>query len=635
MATAAVLPPSNLEAALAYARRGWPVFPCHSVRDGRCSCGQADCDRIGKHPRTRNGRDDATIDTGIIHRWWERCPDANVGIATGRLPDGRYLFVLDVDPRHGGDETLGALESKHGALSLSPRALTGGGGQHIYLLAKEELDSSSGRVGDGLDVRCRGGYVLAPPSTHESGRKYEEDLGAPFETPLALVPDWLHMRADQPARRTQKPPGAGTASMIEGNRNNAMASLAGTMRRRGFGTAAIFAALLQENRDKCRPPLDELEVRRIAEGMGRYAPSDPATGADPWNIMDTAHIFAPLPPYPWLLKALHLAPGRVTLLNGYADVGKTVIAMSIALTVSSGLPLWGIWKPERQGPVLHLNAEIGSYIARERYQRLARAMGVDVDYLIERGWLRIANYPTLRLDDPAFEAGLAEVCREHALVVIDSLRAFSGSLDENSKEIGIALLMLARVSEHTGATIIVLHHNRKPSKDDVGGVKMAISGSSSILGGAECAFVMTTNEKGGLIIVHHERSPIGRPLPNFGLRIVDIEKDGDTRWGLAVQHYDEEQLEQASEEMRATKERVESSKHAKKIREVLRKHAGVFRGSRDVFRAACGIGKEPFARALNDMVQCGEIESGGGYHKPEWRWRSNPDSSGPIGTESG
>lgn len=355
-----------------------------------------------------------------------------------------------------------------------------------------------------------------------------------------------------------------------------------------------------------------LESLANAAKASRVVPSGPS-----WNVMLPEVIFAPLPPYPWLISGIHLAPGRMTLLNGYADVGKTVIAMSISLAVASGRPLWGLFRPARTGIVLHMNGEIGSYIARERYQRLAKAAGIDSAELIASGNLRLANYPAVRLDDRDFEAEMLKACEGVTLVIIDSLRAFSGALDEKDKEIGVALLMLARVSEATGTTFLVLHHNRKPSKDNIGGAKMDISGNSSILGGSECAFVMRA-EKGGPITVEHERSPIGRPLADFGLRIVDVPQGSNPRWGLAVEHLDGEQLEKAVEEAKA--------KHANRGLEEIRvaihahfvKHAGVHEGSRETLRVVVGVQRDRFIKAFGAMLADGEVRQSGSYHRPQF-----------------
>lgn len=345
-----------------------------------------------------------------------------------------------------------------------------------------------------------------------------------------------------------------------------------------------------------------------------------------WNLMSAAQIFAPLPPYPWLIKGLHVAPGRVTLLNGYANAGKTIVAMSIALAVAANRPVWNVYDVTRPGKVLHMNGEIGSYIARERYQRIARGMGIDAGELALSSNLVLANYPRAHLDEEAFENELAMQCTGVQLVIVDSLRAFSGSLNENDKEIGLALLMLARVSDRTGATILVLHHNRKPNKDDDQAMAaLTISGSSSIFGGCECAFVMAAREKGGPVYVKHERSPIGVPLSDFGLSFEDIEAGGDRRWGLEIVHLEPEQLADREAASLRAKESASLNKHGEVIIETMTRFAGHFRGSRSAFRAACGIGDAPFRKTLAELIACGAVIQDGSYHSPEWRFAYIPD----------
>src|SRR5690349_20015718 len=160
--------PSNLEAALAYARRGWPVFPLHSAREGHCSCGRAVCPSIGKHPRTAHGLKDATIDEAQIRNWWAVSPNANVGIVTGAQSG---LVVLDIDPRNGGEESLADLERQHGVLPQTIESLTGGGGQHFFFQHPGGSIKSK-PIAEGVDVKADGGYVVAPPSSHRSGEPY-------------------------------------------------------------------------------------------------------------------------------------------------------------------------------------------------------------------------------------------------------------------------------------------------------------------------------------------------------------------------------------------------------------------------------------------------------------------------------
>jgi hypothetical protein len=615
---------SMLEHALFWASKGMHVFPLFEIRpDGKCACGPTEeCDKnksAGKHPRIPRWQIFATDEEKQIREWWQRWPASNIGILCGtELPGGGYLMVVDVDPRHDGDVELALLEQRYGNLPETPRNLTGGNGWHVLLRARRAVPSRSGSLGKGVDVKCRGGYIVAPPSSHASGTPYTRDAGADIEdVPIAEAPEWALILADPP--RAEAPKSAADA-IIEGGRHNALVSIAGSMRRRGLSGHEILPSLQAVNEARCHPPLDDADVKRIAFSA-TWDAGDPVKGDDPWKLMSTAQIFAPLPPYPWLVPGLHLAPGRISLLNGYANAGKTVVAMSISLAVASGSSVWGVYAPAKTGKVLHLNGEIGSYLARERYQRLAKGHGIDLDALIASGNLALSNYPTCRLDDDEFETQLALACSGYQLVIIDSLRAFAGALDENAKEIGVALFKLARVSDATGVTILVLHHNRKTDDKNQGSVKEAIAGSSSIFGGSECAFVMEQKVKAGPIIVYHERSPIGRTLEDFGLLIEDVEKDGDRRWGLRVVHMEGAQMAELEKRARLAKEAVEGEAAATAILEVLKRYAGVYRGSRETFRDEARVGKGPFSMALNSLMAKGVVVEGGTYHKKEWALR--------------
>lgn len=177
------------EAALDYAARGWHVFPLHTIHDGRCSCGNPNCDSPAKHPRTAHGLKDATADAARIRAWWACWPDANIGVVAG----ASGLLVLDIDPAKGGDESLERLVSEHGPLPDTVESLTGGGGRHLFFKRPDgKLGNSSGRLGAGLDTRGDGGYVVAPPSVHVSGRQYAWEVSSdPAEVGVADAPAWL------------------------------------------------------------------------------------------------------------------------------------------------------------------------------------------------------------------------------------------------------------------------------------------------------------------------------------------------------------------------------------------------------------------------------------------------------------
>jgi predicted P-loop ATPase len=169
---------------------GWYLFPLHSIRQGKCSCGRATCvaNNQGKHPRTKAGVLDASNDVEQIRKWWAKWPDANIGLACGKSG----LVVVDIDPRNGGDETLVRLEKEHGKLPMTPCQLTGGCGQH-YLFARPEVERARGTsIPDGIDIKADGGYIVLAPSNHLSGRSYSWDAGQHIsDTAIAECPSWV------------------------------------------------------------------------------------------------------------------------------------------------------------------------------------------------------------------------------------------------------------------------------------------------------------------------------------------------------------------------------------------------------------------------------------------------------------
>src|SRR5262249_1647558 len=109
---------------VAPAKQGIHVFPCHSLVAGACTFRKSACNRPGKHPRKPSGFKDATTDEVQIRAWASQHPDCNWAIACG----ASGLFVVDVDPRNGGDKSLADLEAKHDKLTTSAEVQTGGGG---------------------------------------------------------------------------------------------------------------------------------------------------------------------------------------------------------------------------------------------------------------------------------------------------------------------------------------------------------------------------------------------------------------------------------------------------------------------------------------------------------------------------
>jgi putative DNA primase/helicase len=182
----------------------------------------------------------------------------NIAIVTGKVS---RVIVLDDDD---DGETL---RDNDWHVPATPTVRTKRG--HQYYFRCPEAGFPTFDVTGKLEVRADGAYAVAPPSVHPSDVRYEWVI-SPDEADFADPPEWLIEQARLRGRRMRA---EDIGEMISnGSRNKTLLSLAGTLRRRGLGEAAIAAALLGINAVACETPLEEDEVRKIARSITRYEP---------------------------------------------------------------------------------------------------------------------------------------------------------------------------------------------------------------------------------------------------------------------------------------------------------------------------------------------------------------------------
>lgn len=243
-------PPNPLLAqALRYAGRGWAVLPLQPK---------------GKIPLTPHGCNDASKDKEQIAAWWEKHPDANVGIATGAASG---FFVVDIDGEEG-ELSLKKLEELHVPLPPTGEVITGGGGRHLYfkLPDGQSIRNSAGKIADKVDIRGEGGYVVAPPSVHPSGKTYVFSVDT--NNKMVQSPDWLVNLICGDSGRPQ----GGTHHknpevILEGKRNEALTELCGHLLGKGLRASVCLDECIKANLQSCQPPLPDHEVRQIVNSI--------------------------------------------------------------------------------------------------------------------------------------------------------------------------------------------------------------------------------------------------------------------------------------------------------------------------------------------------------------------------------
>lgn len=268
-------------AAVWYCENGFAVFPLfpHS-----------------KKPATEHGLHDWFDDPKSAHELWSQCPDYNIGIVCGTPSHGLLVLDFDVSDDKNGIDTLKAWESVHGALPLTATAITGSGGRHYLYRTNRTNIRPSTNATLGVDVRCDGSYIVAPPSIHPSGGEYEW-WEHPEDTPIATangaVYDFLdHVQRnggtddDSPQRERFALPD----HIKHGERNDVLYRYGCSLRGQGYPDDAIEAMLDKANRERCSAPVTDGELRSIIKQVCKRGPGHDGEGT---FVSDGADLGAP------------------------------------------------------------------------------------------------------------------------------------------------------------------------------------------------------------------------------------------------------------------------------------------------------------------------------------------------------
>lgn len=403
-----------LEAALMYARLGFHVLPLTGTR--------IPFSKPGVHAASKHEPD--------VLEFWAQHPGANIGIACGNPKKSQLNFklcVVDVDPRNGGALSWTALLEKYGPIPLTIHARTGRGGDHFYFLVPSSLRIGKG-IAAGVDTKGDGGYVVAPPSSHEKGENYVWATD-PETTTIARAPQWI---LDLIASSTAKQPHASESvadAFVEGGRDNALVSLAGSMRRRGMVGDEIYGALSVVNVNRCKPTLEDSDVRRISYGVERYEITDAVVpNSGPRKLED---VFAAMrgqgPPTRFVtgISALDTAmrggmvTPRLVAIGGEPSTGKTTLLTQWAIRAAlAGRRVFFMAVDESDEGIAF---------------RVAQHFGCDIEKLenndqdeIDRAYTMTSKLGISVVDSGTIENAVSVWSpRPHDVVVFDSLQTVS------------------------------------------------------------------------------------------------------------------------------------------------------------------------------------------------------------------
>lgn len=512
--------------ALAYAARGWHVFPCYPN---------------AKQPLAAavpHGLKDATTDTETIKRWFTTYPDANVAISCG--PSGLVAVDLDV---HDGVDGPSAWETwckERGIKSNDTlTARTPSGGTHLVYLGR--CGSSTSRIAKGIDTKGDGGYIVVYPSRIGTAAYTWKALVEPTPLPVQVAEAVNGKRKVETTPIVSPLPGAST--LLEMLSQDGLA-----LTRKGtlnewcgpcpFCKAGVdrFVVWSEGGRDglghfwcrQCDEKGDSAEwlIRKrgasvvdakLARGLPvdeKYLPKPsppaapppallPASDDDPWAAYRTSAILYARelpPPIDWLVYGVVEAT-TIGLAVGKPGDLKSMLIADMCICLSAGKPWLGGHPKEdpslpalatRKIKVAWVDVDMGRHRTHRRIHALASAHGVD------GSGLDIYTFPPLDIADAASFDMLMRMITQggYGLVVLDTLINSMPSLisENDNASLARAMTMLRRVSDQTRASIIGIHHPNKAAKS--GKDSNSTRGGSAIIGAVDNAIFVERDRSG-------------------------------------------------------------------------------------------------------------------------------------------
>lgn len=450
----------TLDYALKYLERGWSVFPLQPTTVGVRNSGKRpliDWSEYTKRLPTKKE----------IHKWWTETPDANIAVVCGKVS---RLVAVDIDPDKGGTD--------EGQEYTNLRSMTGSGGVHLLYRYLPSFKKVPNRVGkDGVDVRGDGGYIVAPPSLHWTGKTYAwEDFGEPSSCPVWVL--------EKPTKNRKEESDKWVTGLIEegtevGRRNDDVARLAGYLAKKEI-PPDIAEALVTNWMSHQDEPLPIHEIHTSVKSVYRTAAQSHKNGVNGQKFTGIGFSKYCLKygtqNTKWLVDGW-VPEGTIVFVVSPPGGRKTWVTFDLAISVATGKPFLGDSRVYSTGPVILVQQEDnhGDIVERLTTIELSK-MNQDppmgdkktgvFDFPIPQD-LPIVVHPDrmLRFDNQKvmdeFEALVADV--KPKLAIIDPLYS-AASTDDFMAKSAEHMLRLKKMRDEYGTSFVIVHHMKKSTE---------------------------------------------------------------------------------------------------------------------------------------------------------------------------
>ena len=537
--------PANLSTplafALAYAAMGWHVLP---LEPG------------AKQPLGRlvpRGMHDATTDPEVIRGWWQRSPQAGIGIALAQSG----LVAIDVDPRNGGTDTFEQLQAAHGSLRSEVMAFTGGGGEHhVFLVPPGAAISLPGTLGAGIDLKANG-YIVVEPSIHPSGNQYGwEASSSPLDGVVpSPLPDWLRnlrVELQQPIVRVGEVPvdpvrardAREALYLLNADDHDqwVKAGMALHSTRWGHPAYAMWCAWSQQstkfdstdqrNRwqsfhaddQRNTPGLTLAWVFAEAQRAGWVNPAARVEGVAPAAVSDLD--FAPLNLAEMALRDAvpmrfvvdkWLPVKAVTVLTSHGGVGKSTMSLQLAVCVALGLPWFG--KETTQCNVLLISCEDDEQAIHWRLENVCKYMGVQMAALdgvltvfemtVRDCVLWARGQATSRMQ---WLQRMAERYEPGCLILDNASDTFADNENDRTAVRGFVRTLAKIAIEHDSALLLLSHVDKASARGTIESSD-SYSGSTAWNNSARSRWSMLRNKDNSIEVANEKNNYAARQDP--------------------------------------------------------------------------------------------------------------------------
>ncbi len=416
-----------------------------------------------------------------VENWFFELNPTGIAIITGEISG---IVVLDVEK----DADVSGLD-----IPKTPTVKTGGGGWHYYFKHPENVKLQNViRIKPNMDFKADGGYVIAPPSQHKSGIRYEWLVDFEKER-LADIPAWLNQETSQkqtPPKDWEKILGG----VPEGERHTNAVSLVGKLFRHlpmdEWETVAL--PLVESWNERNEPPLPDDELMRIVESLAIKEAAEKAVRESVKNtVVDTTDaeeidltptkltdlLSKELPEIQWTIEQL-IPRGGLAVLSAPPAHHKTWLALYFAIQVAQGDLVFDRFKTKRCN-VLFVEEDTSEFLIIQRLRKLSPNDGnAPIQFLIRKG---------IKLENRQTTEKLMGLIRDEKIgfAIFDSLIQLHNQDENVNKDMARVFEPLKKITD-MGVSVLVLHHHRKENgNEDTMSWKdrsQSLRGASAILG---------------------------------------------------------------------------------------------------------------------------------------------------------